>query len=95
MEAEEEADREPDDPVGGEVDVESDGGVAGAAECSGGGHLEAVEELEDGDDEHEGDGGGDNLRVGGEATCDEAGDGDEHARGKKHKGAAEQEGGPA
>ena len=77
--AEVEADGQADDPVGAEVDVEADAGVACSAECSGGGHLEAVEELEDGDDEEQRDGGRDDCGRWGEAARDGAGDRDEDA----------------
>ena len=50
-EGDEVADGEADDPVADDLDDEAGVGVAGAAEGSGGGDLEAVEELEDGGDE--------------------------------------------
>ena len=50
-EAEDVADGETDDPVADDLYDEAGVGVAGAAQGSGGGDLEAVEELEDGGDE--------------------------------------------
>src|ERR1700751_2557143 len=93
-EAEEVADGETDDPVANDLDVEAGVSVAGAAECSGGGDLEAVEELEDGGDEEKRDGGGDDGGVGGEG----AGDGvwrEEHNGGEAgHGSGAKGNGGP-
>ena len=45
------ADGKADDPVADDLDDKAGVGVAGAAEGSGGGDLETVEELEDGGDE--------------------------------------------
>ena len=69
-EGEEVADGEADDPVADDLDVETGVGVAGSAEGSGGGDLQAVEELEDGGDEEKRDGGGDDGGVLGEAARD-------------------------
>ncbi len=65
-EGDEVADGEADDPVADDLDDEAGVGVACAAEGSGGGDLEAVEELEDGGDEEQRDGGGDDGGVRGE-----------------------------
>ena len=45
------ADGQADDPVADDLNDEARVGVASTAKCSGGGDLEAVEELEDGGDE--------------------------------------------
>ena len=62
-EGEQVADGEADDPVADDLDDEAGVGVACAAQGSGGGDLEAVEELEDGGDEEQRDGGGDDGGV--------------------------------
>jgi hypothetical protein len=94
-EGEEVADGEADDPVADDLDVEAGVGVACAAEGSGGGDLEAVEELEDGGDEEQGDGGGDNGLVGGERAGDGAGEGEENRGEDGHGCGSEEDGGPA
>src|ERR1700722_6200304 len=58
-EGEDVADGEAGDPVAGDLDDEASVSVACAAKGSSGGDLEAVEELKDGGDEEQGDGGGD------------------------------------
>ncbi len=97
VEGEEVADGEADDPVADDLDVEAGVGVAGSAEGSGGGDLEAVEELEDGGDEEERDGGGDDFGVCGEAAGDGVGhekqDGGEAGHGSGTEGDGSPSGG--
>src|ERR1700729_2205426 len=94
-EGDEVADGEADDPVADDLNVEAGVGVACAAESSGGGDLEAVEELEDRGDEEKGDGSGDNGGVCSERVGDgvreEQIDGGEASHGSGSKG----DGGPA
>ena len=63
-------------------------GVACSAEGAGGGDLDAVEELEAGRDEEQGDGGGDDAGVGGENAGNVRGDCEEKNGGAEHKGGA-------
>jgi hypothetical protein len=94
-EGEEVADGEADDPVADDLDVEAGVGVAGSAEGSGGGDLEAVEELEDGGDEEERNGGGDDCGVCGEAAGYGAGHEEQDGRETGHGSGTEGDGGPS
>ncbi len=95
MEAEKDAEGHADRPVADELGVEGGGGVAGSAEGTGGGDLDAVKELEAGGDEEEGDGGGDDSGVGGEEVGDAGGDGEEEDGGAEHEGGANDDAAPA
>ena len=94
-EGEEVADGEADDPVADDLDVEAGVGVAGSAEGSGGGDLEAVEELEDGGDEEKRDGGGDDGGVVREAARDGVGNEEEDGGEAGHGCGSEGDGGPS
>ena len=89
------ADGKTDDPVADDLDDEAGVGVAGSAESSGGGDLEAVEELEERGDEEERDRCGDDGGVG----CEGSGDGvrkeEEDGREGGHTGCSEEDGGPS
>ncbi len=61
MEGEEVGDGKADEPVGDEAHDGGDAGVVEAAEHGGGGDLDAVEDLEDADDDEEGGGEGDDV----------------------------------
>jgi hypothetical protein len=95
VEAEVDGERHAYEPVGGELGEEGSGGVACAAQGTGGGDLDAVEELEAGGDEEQGGGGGDDAGVGGEEAGDLGGDGEQDERGDEHEGGASGDAGPA
>ncbi len=95
MEAEEDAERHSDCPVGDELRDEGGVGVAGSAEGSGGGDLDAVEELEAGGDEEQRDGGGDDAGVGREDAGDVSGDREQEDGGAEHEGGAGADAAPA
>ena len=88
MEAEKDAEGHADAPVGDELRDEGGVGVAGSAEGSGGGDLDAVEELKAGGDEQQGDGGGDDAGVGREEAGDLCGDGQQEHGGAEHESCA-------
>ncbi len=88
MEAEEDAERHADEPVADELGDEGGVGVACSAEGSSGSDLDAVEELEAGGYEEQGDGGGDDAAVGGEDAGDVRGDGEQEDGGTEHEGCA-------
>ncbi len=95
VEAEKDAEGHADDPVADELGVEGGGGVAGSAEGSGGGDLDAVKELKAGGDEEQGDCGGDDAGVGGEEVGDAGGDGEEEDGGAEHEGGTDGDTAPA
>ena len=86
---------EADDPVTDDLDDEAGMSVACAAEGAGGGDLETIEELEDGCDQEQGNGGGDDVAVGCEAGGDGAGKEQEDSGEAGHDACAEEDGGPA
>ncbi len=95
MECEKVADGEADNPVADDLNDEASVSVAGAAECSGGGDLQAVEELEDGGNEEQRDRCGDDRWVFGEAACDEVREEKDDGGENSHGSCSEGDGGPA
>ena len=94
-EGEKVADGESNDPVADDLDDEAGVGVAGSAEGSGGGDLEAVEELEERGYEEERDRCGDDVGVGREGSGDGVGEEEEDGREGGHTGCSEEYGGPS
>jgi len=92
-EAEPGAERESDEPVGGEVTEHGSARVAGTAKGSGRDGLDAVEQLKGGASGKEHDGGADNGFVGSVDASDVARKDEKHNAHERHKRGAEKDGG--
>jgi len=89
------AEREAQEPVGGEVAEHRSAGVAGAAKGAGGDSLDAIEELEGGACGEESDGGVDDGFVGGIETGDVAREDEKDDAHAGHEGGAKEDRGVA
>ena len=89
------ADGQAYEPVADDLNDEAGVGVAGTAQGSRGGDLEAIEELEEGGDKEQRDGGGDNGAIGGEGAGDGVGEEQKDRGEDSHAAGSEQDRGPA
>jgi hypothetical protein len=92
--AEEVADGQADDPVADDLDDEAGVCISSTAKGAGGSDLEAVEELEDGGDEEQRDGGGDDAGIFRERAGDEVRADEDNGGEGRHRSGSERDGGP-